>query len=1001
MSSSTKTIPILDSLRPYFRALIASGKYTHPVTYDYSSFILESESVASLIINKCHGQKYTDKDIAPEFLLALIEFTEQVKKVDNRLTANSPIGLMEKVPHDVTQSQQFQFGNFTDGGVIYTVLQDVFNKLRNDTKLVKFTDYKNAKPDMFDGEVTINHTDDTISSPNIKFSDDWVNKNIVSEIKNKVNKIDVFVNTTECSEFLSRINSLNWGNLSPPLEESDIEETDLYNTPNDKNSVIIQLLQAVFINLVKWIKNVGRKCFDIPHYNYSNSSDVRTLIDFLNNNDIEPEESSIFFTIFEVLGSPIRQPIGWAGKALELLGSIKSIDDLKTYFRKGGNTDNIRINLRLSDRSTSVGLKSPIRLPVIESWLPDLPTGGKIYVNESITVDDLTHFTQDIFYMLSESYHLMDADEDDELQRYRQYINDIKAYGRTKNLDSKTVLQQCMSTPTGQSTAVGFIKTNTSRSSVSNTNTGLPPPPPSVSNTNTGLPPPPVQPRILGSNGVPPPPPPPVQPRILGSNGVPPPPSGPKPLGVQMGEFLYKDSTPSSNVDRYLEVLKFDTNDMDDLRMLSAYKNGWTWNGTTWSKKLGTTTIEFDPKKTNDAVLSQFIDTQCEAIGQSGATKCTQILEKILSDNIDGKALNDLLTQNNFDATTGDLTSIHPKLAKKVLKNFGFKEVQFTTSLGTSYKMIEPVDHWISRFVCTKSELKDSCALLRSAKGKNLRLFLKLLVKAVNEDKRYNTSLSTSSSRVVDTAAEKAEQERLYREYGLPIYEYTGTPTTSTISLEEIKRGYGPKMDSIYGLRFDGGLNLMGSPLDISTASMLPFLMLSTQGLGRVPGFRVNLNKPLSFMSTGGMVGGTSVTDVFTNEELDVSTGFDLKSNEIKSIWTDLRAKIGELSSKLEPGYEQKIDNIVNDLIQKEASLLNNLSRIQKLKQLLDADPSLLSSGTGDSGAFKPEDVKKVADTFNTKMDEYRKSFNRASNILERLNGQTLMGVFKYTDIDV
>lgn len=958
MSNSTKTIPILDSLRPYFKALITSGQFTDPVQNNYSSRILANESPVTLIINKCHGTKYTDKDISPEFLLALIKFANEVKKIDNKLTHNSPIGLMTKLPKQIITSNVFGFGNFIDGGIIYTALQMVMRKIQSNS-IIKFTDYKQTHQDMFDGSVNVSDIQsDLITSNDLKLSDNWVNTNIIEEIKKIVNSTDVLKNS-ECSDFVRQINVLKWSNLSPPLG-ADIDEekiADIYQHPNDTNSILALLFQNVFIILDKWVKSTGRKCFDIPHFKYSNNTDVKNLIDFIHNSTISKEDEKIFFTIFEIIGNPNSGSSGRITTVIQA-GFIHSKEDLNLYLSTGGDINSLRVNLNNSKINSNNSIGNPIIIPVIENWLPDLLSGGKIYVNATKEESDLGHLVSDIFYMIIGANNLMASDEEDELLTYRTCINDLQVYGQTNNIDPSTVLQKCLTTSTGQKAILGTVQGATVT--------------------------------FPRATGVPPPPPPPGAPRQTSV----PPSSGP--IGA-VRNFLQSQSKPGSVVERYLEVFRFDRNNENEIRQLAAYKNGWIWNSSTgkYSKNLGSSTLEFDPMSADDSTITNFIANQCVSLGKT--TDCNTILETVLSDNVNARTLNDLLTKSNFSASTSKLESIHPKLAKKVLKNFGFKEVQFTTSFGNKINMIEPVDNWITRFVCTKSELKESCNLLRSAQGKDLRLFLKLLVKAVNEDKKYNTSMSGTSSRVIDTAAEQAELERLNREYGLPIYKYTGVSAKpSSLSLEEIKKGYGSKMDSIYGLRFDGGLNLIGSPLDFNTASMLPFLMLSAQGLGRVPGFRINLNKPLNLMYTSGMVGGASVADIFTNEQLDISTGFDLKSNELKKTWDSILTK---LSGQLEASYKTKIEQTIDELIQKEASLLNNLARIQKLKQILDIDPSLVSSGSS-SGAFTAEDVKNVADTFNAKMDDYRKTFNRASNILDRLNGQTLMGVFKYTDIE-
>jgi hypothetical protein len=931
-SSQTKTIPILDSLRPYLKAInMICPNPTGAVCPTPRLF--RADSPTKLYLNGCFkkadGSSYNNDDIAPEFLYALIKFGEEVSEIDESVTRDSPIGLINDDPRQIKLSNMFSL-NQPDGGYIYRAISQSYGQLAPEVFGMGLSDYVRNNPQLFKGQV-INNADGTINLVDFGLSDNEISK-ILTSIKTQVNSQAAF-KVPDCTSFVNALAAVR-------PQDINTKSLNAQNIPNNKEAVLLGLYASLYDQAKKAISANGRKCFEIPHKDYNNTQEVRDIIDLLLSGEVIPEESQLFFSIFEIISG---------GRTFNNIGQLKMYTNSDQY-RKF----DMRINLK---PSVFLGPGAMGVVPSITTWIPTLLTGGKVYFNAdpSVYIDSSVANGQipAALFLISAGQSGKIGLDDEELEGLKDRIKVVKAYGQSRGLNSKTILSKCTSTPIGQAAVLGTVQGQSAPASTSNTNTGVPVVVPST---------------------------------------------GPSTINTKVGDFLKSASKPSSSVDRYLEVFRFDRNDIDEIQQLNAYKNGWSWNGSKYSKQLGKTTIEFDPLVADDVTITNFITTQCDALGK-GVADCNTILETILSDDVNTRTLNDLLIKSGFSVQSSSLKDIHPKLAKKVLKNFGFKEVQFTTSFGNRVNMIEPVDNWISRFVCTKSELADSCTLLRSAKGKDLRLFLKLLVKAVNEDKRYNTSLSaTTSSHVVDIAKEKAEQERLNREYGLPIYKYTGTPTTSTLSLEEIKRGYGPKMDNIYGLRFDGSLNLIGSPLDFNTASMLPFLMLSSQGLGRVPGFRINLNKPLSFMSTSGMVGGATVNDVFTNEDLDISTGFDLKSNEIKNTWMDLK---GKLKAELESSYEQKIEKIINDLIQQEASLLNNLSRIQKLKQLLDADPSLISSGTGDSGAFKPEDVKKVADTFNTKMDEYRKSFNRASNILERLNGQTLMGVFKYTDIDI
>ena len=57
------------------------------------------------------------------------------------------------------------------------------------------------------------------------------------------------------------------------------------------------------------------------------------------------------------------------------------------------------------------------------------------------------------------------------------------------------------------------------------------------------------------------------------------------------------------------------------------------------------------------------------------------------------------------------------------------------TKLGTRVSILEPYQNWLTRFAKPNYKLKKLYETLNSPSGAELKLFLKLLIKAVNDEK--------------------------------------------------------------------------------------------------------------------------------------------------------------------------------------------------------------------------------------------------------------------------
>lgn len=459
------------------------------------------------------------------------------------------------------------------------------------------------------------------------------------------------------------------------------------------------------------------------------------------------------------------------------------------------------------------------------------------------------------------------------------------------------------------------------------------------------------------------------------------------------------DEKPGSK-EKYVGTVMFDNNTDKEVKILRASYNGWKYNKSTGKYELHLESngkmIEFDP----NANVEEFYASQCRALGDDDDMTCTQLMEKILLDDNSSESIKDILYSVDFASSfaNGRMKDIHPKLAKKILKNLGFKEIQFTTKLGTRVNLIEPYQNWLNRFVRTNKDLKDLYETLVSEGGEELRLFLKLLVKAVNDEKTMST-LSAKEKQEVKADYSSSEDEmrklkELSDQYGVPIY--TGKPpATPRLSLEQIKRGFGPELD-IYGPKFDSNLNLLNGYTDFTTASMSPFLFLINS---QFPGIKIS--EPYRFTNTRGSMTGGSCSD-YDGTEIKVNTAFDLKSAQLRSTWKQLYDELFNKGVDLEENYKKNIDALIESLECGEASLLLNFSRIKKLSELIKADPSIVSDyPDGSEHIFTRDEVAAIAQTFNKKMKEHIDRVNKGFDLLSNLKNRGVLGEIEIKDINV
>ncbi len=450
-----------------------------------------------------------------------------------------------------------------------------------------------------------------------------------------------------------------------------------------------------------------------------------------------------------------------------------------------------------------------------------------------------------------------------------------------------------------------------------------------------------------------------------------------------------KSEEKAGEKSKYLGTVLFDNNNAEEAKVLRASYNGWKLNKSTgtYEKNVNGKMVALDPSVDTES----FYVSQCEALSLDEMT-CTQLMEKILVDDSSSKSIADILNEVNFASAiaNGKMRDVHPKLAKKILKNLGFKEIQFTTRLGTKVNIIEPYQNWLNRFVKSNKDLAGLYEILNSESGAELRLFLKLLIKAVNDEKTMSVLSEKEKGELEPdysvVAQEKATMNKLSKELGIPVYKQS-VQQKPVLSLEQIRRGFGPDID--LGLKIDPQLNFMNSYNDFNTISMSPFLFLVNKAF---PG--INITAPFRFTSTKGSMTGGSCSD-YDGTEIDVNSGFDLKSKQLRNTWEELKSKI-----PIDSTYAQNLEGVVESIECGEASLLLNLARIKKLSELIKAEPSILAD-KGEAGVFTREEIATIANTFNQKMDEYTKRLNKGFDLLTNLENKAVLGQIELSDIVV
>jgi hypothetical protein len=175
---------------------------------------------------------------------------------------------------------------------------------------------------------------------------------------------------------------------------------------------------------------------------------------------------------------------------------------------------------------------------------------------------------------------------------------------------------------------------------------------------------------------------------------------------------------------------------------------------------------------------------------------------------------------------------------------------------------------------------------------------------------------------------------------------------------------------------------------------MSPFLYLVNAAF---PGIKIS--EPYRLTNTrGGSLSGGNCSD-YDGTEIDVNSGFDLKSKQLKDFWEQLKTSSG---LNLKPDYVENIDGLIESIECAEASLLLNFSRIKKLSELIKVDPSIVNEyDDGSSHIFSRDEIATIAKTFNEKMKDYVERLNKSFDLLSNLSNRAVIGNIELEDIQV
>ena len=425
----------------------------------------------------------------------------------------------------------------------------------------------------------------------------------------------------------------------------------------------------------------------------------------------------------------------------------------------------------------------------------------------------------------------------------------------------------------------------------------------------------------------------------------------------------YKVLNKKEDREKFTADLKSDREEMEEIYK-NLPENQWVKKGNVYYKRLSDETGKFTETKYLDGKSDdEQFDNTCKSIGYDGnVSGCIKALTSATKG--DFKSLKELLDDATFVAALNDpdlVKLLPPQIALKLLKTFGFKKTIISSPRGPIH-IIEPTLNWLNRIEKSNKELYD---LVNGNTG--LMKLVRFLVGIVHQNptiignnpnvvipKEKPVSVHAKSTKPINTWTISPETIAKYSAKSSGVS--TGTSSsTSGLTLKDIIKGLDtkPRRDFYNGLS-----NLKNTPFGLSNLNPVFQQFLNYfPGAGTRAGYGFN----------GGARSSRIVARVQVGLGLESADNFSAVFNKIKD-------KVKGLVD--DNDYIDKMEGRLTNLKTEENSLLEDLSKLQKLATLKELGLLSLVSGV------KAENFDELIKNYDQRVKDYFKNRNKSEKLL-------------------